>query len=64
MKKTLVVVTHDAVAADKARRVLHLDKGVLAREVNNRCRLQGRGAMKTPFILAAATCGRTGCARD
>jgi putative ABC transport system ATP-binding protein len=35
MKKTLVVVTHDAVAADKARRVLHLDKGVLAREVNN-----------------------------
>ena len=35
MKKTLVVVTHDAVAADRARRVLHLDKGVLAREVNN-----------------------------
>jgi len=35
MKKTLVVVTHDAVAADKARRVLHLDKGVLAREVSN-----------------------------
>ncbi|HEX5008919.1 MAG TPA: ABC transporter ATP-binding protein [Planctomycetota bacterium] len=35
MKKTLVVVTHDAVAADKARRVLHLDKGVLAREVAN-----------------------------
>jgi putative ABC transport system ATP-binding protein len=35
MKKTLVVVTHDAVAAEKARRVLHLDKGVLAREVSN-----------------------------
>ena len=35
MKKTLVVVTHDAVAADRARRVLHLDKGVLAREVSN-----------------------------
>jgi putative ABC transport system ATP-binding protein len=35
MKKTLVVVTHDPVAADHARRVLHLDKGVLAREVTN-----------------------------
>ena len=35
MKKTLVVVTHDPVAAERARRVLHLDKGVLAREVSN-----------------------------
>jgi len=35
MKKTLVVVTHDPVAAEHARRVLHLDKGVLAREVQN-----------------------------
>ena len=35
MRKTLVVVTHDPVAADHARRVLHLDKGVLAREVTN-----------------------------
>jgi putative ABC transport system ATP-binding protein len=35
MKKTLVVVTHDAVAAERARRVLHLDKGVLAREETN-----------------------------
>ena len=35
MKKTLVVVTHDPVAAERARRVLHLDKGVLAREVQN-----------------------------
>jgi putative ABC transport system ATP-binding protein len=35
LKKTLVVVTHDAVAAEHARRVLHLDKGVLAREVTN-----------------------------
>ncbi len=29
MKKTLVVVTHDDVAAQRARRILHLDKGVL-----------------------------------
>ncbi|MBM3984093.1 MAG: ABC transporter ATP-binding protein [Planctomycetes bacterium] len=35
LKKTLVVVTHDAVAAEHARRVLHLDKGVLAREELN-----------------------------
>ncbi len=35
MRKTLVVVTHDPVAAEHARRVLHLDKGVLAREVTN-----------------------------
>ncbi len=35
LKKTLVVVTHDHVAAERARRVLHLDKGVLAREVLN-----------------------------
>jgi putative ABC transport system ATP-binding protein len=35
LKKTLLVVTHDHVAAERARRVLHLDKGVLAREVTN-----------------------------
>ncbi|HTE06224.1 MAG TPA: ABC transporter ATP-binding protein [Planctomycetota bacterium] len=35
LKKTLLVVTHDHVAAERARRVLHLDKGVLAREVRN-----------------------------
>jgi putative ABC transport system ATP-binding protein len=35
LKKTLLVVTHDHVAAERARRVLHLDKGVLAREVHN-----------------------------
>jgi len=29
LKKTLVVVTHDEVAAQKAKRVLHLDKGRL-----------------------------------
>jgi len=29
LKKTLVVVTHDDVAAQRAKRVLHLDKGVL-----------------------------------
>jgi len=29
MKKTLLVVTHDEHAAERARRVLHLDKGVL-----------------------------------
>ncbi len=27
--KTIIVVTHDAHAADKARTVLHLEKGVL-----------------------------------
>ena len=31
MKKTIIMVTHDAHAADKAQQVLHLDKGVLAR---------------------------------
>ena len=29
-KKTILIVTHDAHAAEKARQVLHLDKGVLA----------------------------------
>jgi putative ABC transport system ATP-binding protein len=29
LKKTLVVVTHDEMAAQRAKRVLHLDKGVL-----------------------------------
>ena len=29
MNKTVIMVTHDEVAADMARRVLHLDKGVL-----------------------------------
>ena len=28
--KTIIVVTHDAHAAEKAKQVLHLDKGVLA----------------------------------
>ncbi|MDP1859952.1 MAG: ABC transporter ATP-binding protein, partial [Gemmatimonadaceae bacterium] len=27
--KTIIIVTHDAKAADRATRVLHLDKGVL-----------------------------------
>jgi len=31
--KTIVMVTHDPLAATRARRTLHLDKGVLAREV-------------------------------
>jgi putative ABC transport system ATP-binding protein len=31
--KTIVMVTHDPHAADRARRTLHLDKGVLAGEV-------------------------------
>ena len=31
MKKTIIMVTHDAHAAEKALQVLHLDKGVLAR---------------------------------
>src|SRR4029077_10695493 len=30
--KTIVMVTHDPHAAERARRTLHLDKGVLARE--------------------------------
>ncbi len=34
MKKTLVVVTHDEQAAERARRVLHLDKGVLLEQVS------------------------------
>jgi putative ABC transport system ATP-binding protein len=33
LKKTLVVVTHDQIAAQRARRVLHLDKGVLREQV-------------------------------
>ena len=28
-KKTIIIVTHDAHAADRARTVLHLEKGVL-----------------------------------
>jgi len=31
MKKTIIMVTHDAHAAEKAQRVLHIDKGVLER---------------------------------
>jgi putative ABC transport system ATP-binding protein len=31
--KTIVMVTHDPLAAARARRTLHLDKGVLAKEV-------------------------------
>ena len=30
--KTIIMVTHDPRAAARARRILHLDKGVLARE--------------------------------
>ncbi len=33
LKKTLVVVTHDEVAAQRAQRVLHLDKGLLREQV-------------------------------
>ena len=29
-RKTIIIVTHDAHAAEKAGQVLHLDKGVLA----------------------------------
>ena len=32
-QKTIVMVTHDPLAAERARRVLHLDKGQLVREV-------------------------------
>jgi putative ABC transport system ATP-binding protein len=28
--KTIIIVTHDANAAEKAKQVLHLEKGVLA----------------------------------
>jgi putative ABC transport system ATP-binding protein len=31
MKKTIIMVTHDAHAAERAQRVLHIDKGVLER---------------------------------
>jgi putative ABC transport system ATP-binding protein len=31
MQKTIIMVTHDAHAAEKAQRVLHIDKGVLER---------------------------------
>ncbi|HUL04052.1 MAG TPA: ABC transporter ATP-binding protein [Gemmatimonadales bacterium] len=31
MKKTIIMVTHDAHAAERAQQVLHIDKGVLAR---------------------------------
>ena len=31
-KKTIIMVTHDPHAAERAKRVLHLDKGVLSRE--------------------------------
>ena len=32
-KKTIIVVTHDARAAERAKSVLHLDKGVLVEAV-------------------------------
>ena len=32
-KKTIVMVTHDPLAAQRARRVLHLDKGQLVDDV-------------------------------
>jgi len=44
LKKTLVVVTHDEVAAQRARRTLHLDKG----------RLLDRGTLASPPAPAAA----------
>lgn len=33
-EKTIIMVTHDPKAADRAKRVLHLEKGVLVSEVN------------------------------
>ena len=44
LKKTLVVVTHDEVAAQRAKRTLHLDKG----------RLLDRGTVAAPASKAAA----------
>ena len=41
--KTIVMVTHDPRAAERARRVLHLDKGVLDREEQNAPAAAGAG---------------------
>jgi putative ABC transport system ATP-binding protein len=57
LKKTLVVVTHDHVAAERARRVLHLDKGVLAREVRNAGGAGGAAASGGGPAAAAAGAG-------
>ena len=43
--KTIVMVTHDPHAAERARRTLHLDKGVLARSGDDRS-LIGTGAVR------------------
>ncbi len=34
-QKTIIMVTHDPNAAARAKRVLHLEKGVLVKEVSN-----------------------------
>ena len=47
LKKTLVVVTHDEVAAQRARRTLHLDKG----------QLLDRGTVGVPEAAATAAAG-------
>ena len=39
-RKTIVMVTHDPNAADRARRILHLEKGLLVSEIaNNRAKV-------------------------
>ncbi|MCA8926014.1 MAG: ABC transporter ATP-binding protein [Planctomycetes bacterium] len=43
-KKTIVMVTHDARAADSAGHVVHLDKGKLERIVDNRLKAPEAGA--------------------
>jgi putative ABC transport system ATP-binding protein len=48
LKKTLVVVTHDEMAAQRAQRTLHLDKG----------RLLDRGTAPPATAAAAAAAAR------
>lgn len=42
-EKTIVMVTHDPKAADRAARLLHLDKGVLVSEVSNEAETFAQG---------------------
>ena len=44
MGKTILMLTHDQVAAEGAKRVLHLDKGVLREQVVNHERREGARA--------------------
>ena len=66
-KKTILMVTHDPRAAERARHVIHLDKGKIGRIEENRPIVEGEAAPQesaAPQAESAASAGDAGAAGE